>query len=193
LVEFLTARHQQDYSWGRPNPRCAPFGLYLPHLAPAAPDRIAFVVDTSGSVPASALAAVTTELEEYLRLYSTATLDVLYAEAAVAGRAAYTAADLPLRLDPVGGGGTDFAPALAALAEEEIPPSCAVYLTDLEGAFPEEPPPSPSSGWFSAPASAARGAAPGFWWRDRCRPGCTESSGCRSRPAEPPSTREARR
>jgi Cd2+/Zn2+-exporting ATPase len=30
------------------------------------------------------------------------------------------------------------------------------------------------------------------WWRDRCRPGCIESPDCRSRPAEPPSTREAR-
>jgi predicted metal-dependent peptidase len=119
LIEFLTARHQQDYSWSRPNRRYAPLGLYLPHLAPAAPDRIAFVVDTSGSVPASVLAAVTAELEEYLLLYPTATLDVLYADAAVAG------------------------PALTALAGDEIPPSCVVYLTDLCGAFPEEPPALP--------------------------------------------------
>jgi predicted metal-dependent peptidase len=143
LVELLTSRHEQDYSWSRPNPRYAALGLFLPHLRPSAPGSVAFVVDTSGSVPKAALDAVTAELESYLHLYPTITLRVLYADAKVTGRSSYTAADLPLRLDPIGGGGTDFRPALTELAETEEPPACIVYLTDLEGAFPKEAPPMP--------------------------------------------------
>jgi predicted metal-dependent peptidase len=143
LAEFLTARHEQDYTWRRPNPRYALLGLFLPLLEAAAPGRVAFVLDTSESVPKSALDAVTAELEAYLRQYPTITLDVLYADAKVTGQASYTAADLPLRLEPIGGGGTDFRPALAALEDADDPPACIVYLTDLEGTFPAEPPPIP--------------------------------------------------
>jgi predicted metal-dependent peptidase len=143
LVEFLTARNAQDYTWRRPNPRYAVLGLFLPLLESAALGSVAFVIDTSGSVPKSALDAVTAELEAYLLQYPTTTLEVLYADARVTDRASYTAADLPLRLTPIGGGGTDFRPALATLAEADEPPACVVYLTDLEGTFPEEPPPMP--------------------------------------------------
>ena len=94
-------------------------------------------------MPKSALDAVTAELEAYLRQYLSVTLDVLYADAKVTGRASFTAADLPLRLEPIGGGGTDFRPALAALTDADEPPACIVYLTDLDGTFPAEPPPIP--------------------------------------------------
>jgi predicted metal-dependent peptidase len=143
LVEFLTCRHTQDYSWLRPNPRYAHLGLFLPRLEPAAPGSVAFVLDTSGSVPSAALDAVTAELEAYLRGYPSTNLQVLYADAEVTGVATYTAADLPLRLEPNGGGGTHFGPALATLTEADEPPACIVYLTDLQGSFPDDPPPMP--------------------------------------------------
>jgi predicted metal-dependent peptidase len=157
LAEFLTARHEQDYSWRRPNPRYALLGLFLPLLEAAAPGRVGFVIDTSGSVPKSALDAVTAELEAYLRQYPTITLDVLYADAKVTGSASYTAADLPLRLEPIGGGGTDFRPALAALTDADDPPACIAYLTDLDGTFPADPPPIPTI-WlvFGQPLSPPR-------------------------------------
>jgi hypothetical protein len=113
-----------------------------PRLEPAAPGSVAFVLDTSGSVPSSALDAVTAELEAYLRGYPATTLEVLYADAQVTGRATYTAADLPLRLEPKGGG-TRFGPALSTLTEADETPACIVYLTDLRGSFPEDPPPMP--------------------------------------------------
>jgi predicted metal-dependent peptidase len=115
----------------------------MPALQASAPDRIAVVIDTSGSVPDSALAAVTGELESYLCQYPATTLEVLYADSRVKGRVSLTSADLPLRLELVGGGGTAFGPALAALEGDEEPPACVVYLTDLAGSFPEEPPEMP--------------------------------------------------
>jgi predicted metal-dependent peptidase len=143
LVEFLSSRHAQDYSWRRPNFRYVSLGIYYPVLEAASPGKIAFVLDTSGSVPKDALEAVAGELEAYLLAFPATTLEVVYADAKVTGRACFTAADLPLRLEPVGGGGTDFAPALGALADDEEPPACVVYLTDLRGRFPAEPPPMP--------------------------------------------------
>jgi predicted metal-dependent peptidase len=143
LVEFLSSRHAQDYTWQRPNPRYVSLGIYYPVLQSSAPEKIAMVIDTSGSVPKDALEAVTGELEAYLLAFPATTLDVVYADASVAGRVSLTAADLPLRLEPVGGGGTNFGPALAALADDDPPPACVVYLTDLKGRFPDEPPPMP--------------------------------------------------
>lgn len=143
LVEFLSSRHAQDYSWRRPNFRYVCLGIYYPVLESAAPDKIAMVIDTSGSVPKDVLEAVTAELEAYLLAFPATTLEVVYADARVGGRVSLTAADVPLRLEPVGGGGTHFGPALAALADDDSPPACVVYLTDLEGRFPDEPPPMP--------------------------------------------------
>jgi predicted metal-dependent peptidase len=94
-------------------------------------------------VPEAALEAVTAELETYLCQYPSTTLEVFYADARVTGRVSLTAEDLPLRLAPIAGGGTAFGPALAALDEDEEPPACVVYLTDLYGSFPEEPPTMP--------------------------------------------------
>ena len=90
-----------------------------------------------------ALAAVTAELEAYLYEYPGTSLEVLYVDSSVKGRVSLTAADLPLQLALVGGGGTAFATALADLAADEEPPACVVYLTDLEGSFPQEPPEMP--------------------------------------------------
>jgi predicted metal-dependent peptidase len=143
LVEFLSSRHAQDYSWRRPNFRYVGLGIYYPVLESAAPGKIAMVLDTSGSVPKDALEAVTGELEAYLLAFPATTLDVVYADASVADRVSLTAADLPLRLEPVGGGGTDFGPALTALADDDPPSACVVYLTDLAGRFPDEAPPMP--------------------------------------------------
>jgi hypothetical protein len=65
------------------HPRYAVLGLFLPLLEGVAPGSVTFVIDTSGSVPRSALNAVTAELEAYLLQYPAATLEVLYADAAV--------------------------------------------------------------------------------------------------------------
>ncbi|MDP9121456.1 MAG: VWA-like domain-containing protein [Acidobacteriota bacterium] len=74
---------------------------------------------------------------------------MVYADAQLTGEEV-TAAALPLRLHPVGGGGTAFARAHF----EPEPPDCLLYFTDLEGSFPRAAPPFPVL-WlvFSQPAS----------------------------------------
>lgn len=143
LAEFLSARTAGDYSWCRPNPRYAPLGVFLPILESRAPARIAFVVDTSGSVPDEALAAVASELESFLVQHPTTSLLVVYADTEETGRAILTATDLPLKLEPKGGGGTRFGPVLESLDADEERPACIVYFTDLAGSFPDTPPSVP--------------------------------------------------
>jgi predicted metal-dependent peptidase len=57
----------------------------------------------------------------------------------VCGHAEFERGTFGESLRPVGGGGTHFAPAFTWLKEHDIEPACAVYLTDLEGGFGEEP------------------------------------------------------
>ena len=51
--------------------------------------------------------------------------------------------DLPVKLDPKGGGGTDFRPVFNEVEDRGIDPACVVYLTDGWGVYPEEEPPYP--------------------------------------------------
>jgi predicted metal-dependent peptidase len=53
------------------------------------------------------------------------------------------AAGQQIRLDPVGGGGTDFRPCFNWLTEHQLQPQMLVFLTDLYGTVPEEEPPYP--------------------------------------------------
>jgi len=48
-----------------------------------------------------------------------------------------------ISLDAPGGGGTDFRPVFDHCAELFQQPRCLVYLTDLEGRFPDEAPAYP--------------------------------------------------
>jgi predicted metal-dependent peptidase len=49
----------------------------------------------------------------------------------------------PVKLTPIGGGGTDFRPCFHWLEERGITPQTLVFLTDLCGTFPSDVPPYP--------------------------------------------------
>jgi predicted metal-dependent peptidase len=55
----------------------------------------------------------------------------------------FTSDDLPLNLTPKGGGGTNFIPVFEHIADEGMEPSALIYLTDLEGTFPQHEPDYP--------------------------------------------------
>ena len=102
LADFLTSRTPDDFSWMTPNPRYVHLGLYLPSLARPTPGEIAFVIDTSGSVPGSVLQAVAAELGAFLESSPGSELTLLYVDAAVVGTQTVTLEDLPLKLEPLG-------------------------------------------------------------------------------------------
>lgn len=133
------AMSKDDYRWSPPNRRHVHNGLYLPSLRGDALPPIVVAVDTSGSIDQDTLAQFAGELTSILESYNTE-CGVIYCDAVVQGIENYTRDDLPVVLDAKGGGGTDFRPPFELLAAEGNAPACVVYLTDMQGTFPDSEP-----------------------------------------------------
>ncbi len=117
-------------------------GLYLEALVSESV-RVFVAVDTSGSVDDRQIRALVAEVQGILSAYPHVICDLYYADAEAYGPYELTAhGDIP---PPVGGGGTDFRPFFAAVAERYNPheQSVCVYLTDGYGYVPAEPPDIP--------------------------------------------------
>jgi predicted metal-dependent peptidase len=98
--------------------------------------RVYACIDTSGSVEDAQMQDFLAELRGIARAYPQAKILVFYADAAL-----YGGFDLEREwLAPIGGGGTDFKPFFAHLAEQNPENSVAVYLTDGYGDFPSQAP-----------------------------------------------------
>ena len=131
LREFMEKVVCNDYTWMRPNPRYLPQGIYLPGLYSRDVGDIAVAIDTSGSVSAGQLGQIEKEITAMLEEFPAATILVVYCDSIVQGHIELTNADLPVTLELLGGGGTDFRPAFKFVDELEKPLSCLIYLTDL--------------------------------------------------------------
>ncbi len=132
LRRFIRQCTANDYSWTPPNRRYVHMGLHLPELV--------LVIDSSGSVDDAALARFCGEVSAILQDFDTR-LTVIYCDCAVQEVLYLTRWDLPLRLTPRGGGGTDYRPAFARVDADGLRPACLICLTDLEcNRFPAPPP-----------------------------------------------------
>ena len=131
-----------DYSWTRPNRRHVWAGLYLPGVVCEGVGEICIAVDCSGSVNARQLGLFEAEARSILAGQQPRLVHVLYFDTEVQKYETYQAG-LPIKLTPVGGGGTDFRPCFGWLEERGITPQTLVFLTDLCGSFPEQAPPYP--------------------------------------------------
>jgi len=131
-----------DYSWTRPNRRHIWQGLYLPGVIREGVGEIVIAVDCSGSVSARQLSLFEAEIRSILEGQRPERVHVLYFDTRVHKVDVY-AAGQQIRLDPVGGGGTDFCPCFDWVEEHQVQPQMLVFLTDLYGTLPEEEPSYP--------------------------------------------------
>ncbi len=131
LSRYISERARDDYSWTPPNKRFLHLDVILPSLSHRKLPEVVVAIDTSGSVTAPEMDRFAAELSGILDEFDT-TVHVVWCDAEVTGTEAFGRADLPLRLNPVGGGGTDFRPAFAWVEREGLDPACLIYLTDLE-------------------------------------------------------------
>lgn len=139
LRRFLTTSAKNDYSWMPPNRRHVHAGIYLPSLRSEELPEIVVAVDTSGSIGQREIDQFAAELTSVLQEFQT-TCTVLYCDSKIGKTETFTSQDLPLTLNPVGGGGTDFKPPFQWVIDQDVNPACLIYLTDLEcNSFPEEP------------------------------------------------------
>jgi predicted metal-dependent peptidase len=131
-----------DSSWMQPNRRHIWNGLYLPGVVREGVGEIAIAVDCSGSVNALLLRLFEVEVCSILEGQRPQCVHVLYFDTEVHKVETYQAGE-QVHLNPVGGGGTDFAPCFSWLAEHGIQPQTLVFLTDLYGTFPDDAPSYP--------------------------------------------------
>jgi predicted metal-dependent peptidase len=139
LRQFVNCRIRDDYSWSRPNPRYMPYGYFLPSMDSECVGHIVTVIDTSGSISNEELAQFIGEIQAIMDDCKPVKLTVMYADARVNHIDEYEPGD---QITPraVGGGGTDFRPAIKAACELPEPPECIIYLTDGCGEFGKPPP-----------------------------------------------------
>lgn len=137
LNRFASELARNDYSWEMPSQRYAHTGLYLPSLRNKEVGRVAFIIDTSGSVDDNVLQEFVSEMQgAMLELHFPVTM--LDVDTKVVGE--------PQELmvgDVVtaqGGGGTDFRPGFEWINKNLFDVKAVFYLTDgFCNSFPDEP------------------------------------------------------
>ena len=138
LRRFMTDQVRVHQTWSKPNKRFFP-AAYLPGKTKTGMGPIVIGVDTSGSIDAHTLSVFAAEINSIAQDVEPARIHVVYCDAAVNLVETFEDGD-PVRLKPVGGGGTDFRPVFERVAREDWMPVALVYLTDLMGAFPDSAP-----------------------------------------------------
>jgi predicted metal-dependent peptidase len=130
LRDFVAATAPADYRWTPPNRRCIASGLYLPSVERQGAGEIVIAVDTSGSIGRLELEQFGAEISAIAEEVQREAIHVVYCDAAVQSVQQVGPSE-PVRLEPKGGGGTDFRPAFEWVTENGTTPACFVYLTDL--------------------------------------------------------------
>lgn len=142
LHRFINQIARDDYAWSRPNRRMLSQGIYLPGMYSERMGPIAVVIDTSGSIDQPTLNAFGSEITAIVNSCRPEKTIVVYCDAKINRIDEFSPND-PLEFKMCGGGGTDFRPPFAHFAQAEEQPVALVYLTDMEGTFPSDPPDFP--------------------------------------------------
>jgi predicted metal-dependent peptidase len=139
LRDFVAATTPADYRWTPPNRRYIASGLYLPSVERRGIGEIVIAVDTSGSIGRLELEQFAGEISAIADEVKPEVIHVVYCDAAVQSVQQFGPCE-PIRVEPKGGGGTDFRPAFEWVEENGITPACLIYLTDLCcESYPEPP------------------------------------------------------
>jgi len=143
LADFVQRCARNDYDWARPSRRYLQSGFALPSLRSDELPCVVLAVDTSGSIDKPALSRFCAALSDALGAYPT-TAHVVCCDTAIQSTAEYSTADLPIDVDPRGGGGTSFRPVFDWIDRQGIEPAALVYFTDLEcSEYPDAEPDYP--------------------------------------------------
>ncbi|MFM0305693.1 VWA-like domain-containing protein [Paraburkholderia sediminicola] len=140
LHRFAQQASPTDYSFAMPNRRYLHLGLYLPALHEPAVGDAVFVRDSSGSVFDETQAQFDAEILAVNDSLRPRRLIVMDCDVRVTQVQIFERGD-PIDLLPVrGGGGTAFVDPFTRVEDEAINPAFLVYLTDMDGRFPDEAP-----------------------------------------------------
>jgi predicted metal-dependent peptidase len=143
LRDFVEKSAHNDYDWTRPSRRYIGRHILPPSLISEQLPEIVIAIDTSGSISQEQLSRFSKEASSVLSAYDN-TIRVIYCDAKVKKEEVFTRADLPMKLKPIGGGGTNFKPVFEYVNKQNITPACLIYFTDLHGNFPGKEPEYPT-------------------------------------------------
>ena len=136
---FVDQSARNDYNFTQPNRRYLQSGFILPSLKSEELKPVVIAIDTSGSISKDDVNQFAAEISEILQEHQTS-CTVIYCDTHITNVEEFSSDDLPLQLNPKGGGGTSFKPPFKFVEEQKLDPSCLIYLTDLcSSQFPEEP------------------------------------------------------
>ncbi len=142
LRKYLQEAAKADYSWSKPNPRYTQGGLYLPALNAPSFGHLAIAVDTSGSIDTVLLGQFAAEISDIANDLQPARIDVIYCDTHVHKIDSFERGE-HITIEAVGRGGTSFEPVFEHYDTETDQPAVLVYLTDLDGSFPDIAPSYP--------------------------------------------------
>lgn len=131
LRRFIDQSMVRDFSWSRPNRRFVHQGIILPGYVSDSLNRLVVVVDTSGSIDQSALAAFRSEIAATLDEGAADHITVVYCDTSVTKTQEFERGDA-FEMNAKGGGGTAFSPAFKWIEEHAPDAAAIVYLTDLD-------------------------------------------------------------
>lgn len=138
---FFERVTKNDYSWQYPNRRYMAQQIYLPSLYDHSIGTIVVARDTSGSVSDDISKQFASETSAMLETVNLEKLIDIQCDSHIQALNEFTKEDLPLDMQVKGRGGTYFRPVFDWIKENDIQPTCLVYLTDLYPAdqYPDEP------------------------------------------------------
>lgn len=143
LHRFAQEQVARRETWTPPDRRFVYQGIYTPGLGGTDIDTIVIGVDTSGSIFCHpALVNQFAAEINAIRDETGAEIIVMYCDSRIR-RVDRFEKDEPIEIHMTGGGGTKFEPVFEAVEREELRPACMIYLTDLDGSFPQNAPEYP--------------------------------------------------
>jgi predicted metal-dependent peptidase len=158
LHRFAQDSSPTDYSFAMPNRRYLHMRLYLPSLHEPAVGDAVFVRDASGSVWDETQAQFDAEILAVNDAVLPRRLIVMDCDTRVSQVQIFERGEAVALIPVRGGGGTSFVDPFKRLADDGIHPAFLVYLTDMDGSFPDEEPSYPVLWASTTPLKRAKQA-----------------------------------
>lgn len=136
LLQFMRGFVNQEQSWRRPNRRFS--NVYLPTTARfPSMGKIIVGIDSSGSITEEELAFFAAHLNDIFEQCRPESITVLWCDVEICGVNEYTLDDVPIKFEPIGGGGTDMRKITQWVNENEPLADVCIIFTDGDTPFPE--------------------------------------------------------
>jgi len=133
LRDVLVEVTKDDYTWAKPNRRYIAQGIYLPSIGSEEKGVLVLAFDSSGSVGRSEKEVYAAEVSSILEDFPKLRLYCIYADTRVASVQEFDEGEgLPIKLDFMGGGGTNFHDTFEHIEKESLEPKLVIYFSDLE-------------------------------------------------------------